>query len=48
MLKTWLVWLCKQLRLTTEFSKGKELTRVIIRLHLYIDYYNKYRNYSMV
>ena len=34
--------------MTTGFSKGKELIRVIVSLYLYIEYYNKYKNYTIV
>jgi hypothetical protein len=33
--------------LTTGFSKGKELIRVVISLYLCIEHHNKYKNYSM-
>ena len=45
--KIWGILLNKQSRLTIRFSKEKEPIRVVIRLYLYIEYYNKYRNYSM-
>ena len=47
MLKIWLVSLNKLLRLIIGFSKGKELIRVAVSLHLCIEHYNKYKNYSI-
>ena len=29
------------------FSKGKKPIRVVVSLYLYIEYYNKYKNYGM-